>query len=50
MNAPRTPFDAPSAGGHDVVSDPAHDIEPGHDWTDEGGATDEGPATQISDH
>ncbi len=28
----------------DHVSDPALSTEPGHDWTDEGGATEDGPA------
>lgn len=32
-------------GAHDVVSDPAHGADEGHDWSDEGGATTQGPAT-----
>ncbi|MGB3414570.1 MAG: hypothetical protein WBA28_07620 [Microbacteriaceae bacterium] len=32
----------------DSVSDPAHNDEQGHDWTDEGGAMNEGPATHAS--
>ena len=31
----------------DVISDPAKDNEPGHDWTSEGGATPTGPATDA---
>ncbi len=30
---------------HDSVSDPAHNDETGHDWSDEGGALPDGPAT-----
>lgn len=32
----------------DHESDPAHNIEDGNDWTDEGGAAPEGPATYES--
>ncbi|WP_411734705.1 CDGSH iron-sulfur domain-containing protein [Paeniglutamicibacter sp.] len=31
----------------DHVSDPALNTEPGHDWTDEGGATPDGPALEA---
>lgn len=31
----------------DHVSDPALATDPGHDWTDEGGATPSGPATST---
>lgn len=31
--------------GRDLESDPAHNVDPGRDWADEGGATPEGPAT-----
>ncbi|GAA1499266.1 CDGSH iron-sulfur domain-containing protein [Paeniglutamicibacter kerguelensis] len=31
----------------DHVSDPSLSTEPGHDWTDEGGATESGPATNT---
>lgn len=33
------------AKSEDHISDPALSAEPGHDWTDEGGATESGPAT-----
>lgn len=29
----------------DHLSDPSLNTEPGHDWSDEGGATENGPAT-----
>ena len=31
----------------DHVSDPSLSTEPGHDWTDEGGATESGSATNT---
>ncbi|WP_083411293.1 CDGSH iron-sulfur domain-containing protein [Arthrobacter sp. UCD-GKA] len=33
----------------DHVSDPALSTDPGHDWTDEGGATESGPALDADD-
>ena len=32
----------------DHVSDPALSTEPGHDWSDEGGATEDGPVIDTS--
>lgn len=31
----------------DHISDPSLNTEPGHDWTDEGGATTNGPALEA---
>ncbi|UOQ57157.1 hypothetical protein MUN78_16120 [Leucobacter allii] len=38
-----------SDGTHvpDHESDPAHNLEEGHEWTDEGGASHLGPATHL---
>ncbi|MBL3688264.1 hypothetical protein D3248_15055 [Leucobacter zeae] len=33
--------------GTDHESDPAHNTELGHEWTDEGGASHLGPATHL---
>lgn len=35
----------PAATLPDIVSDPAHNVEEGHEWADEGGALPDGPAT-----
>lgn len=32
---------------HDHESDPAHNVELGHEWVDEGGASRLGPATHT---
>ncbi|MCW2753340.1 MAG: hypothetical protein JWQ32_751 [Marmoricola sp.] len=39
--------DEREASDRDTESDPALDVEPGSDWTSEGGAAPEGPATDV---